>query len=562
MIEPSRFNYREPFHVWYWRRERAKYLDQLPTHARRFIADRTNAIADTKGSDAANVFVIDRWREFQRAKTYLATEESELNARAHECADICRPKSLPAMRDYVIEKGLALPKYKHLSNKGERARYTSPDWWRRQLRRLHCRLLEDAERNAGLVHRAASVYVSQDSMRRYVQQQDNQRRYIRETEALCLDTGEIMPLETIQAASLANPANRRHELMTVISGLEEYATAEGHQWLFAVVTLPSEYHAFTQDGKRNERYAYHAVRFGHRQHCKFWARLRAGMSRAAALYYGLRTVEAHHDGTAHWNLLVFGPPDSLRVLEKLLWRRWLAESPDEPGAALHRVRVIYGDQQKGSAAGYVAKYISKGTDARALETDDAKESDLSGKDSTFRNIAWARIHGVRQFQFFGTPTRGTWRELRRIRTTVDTATIERARAAADTGDFRAYISAMGNLETARATPPVTVDKAEPRETDPEGRSKFKLNRWGELPLAVPIGVKCIENGRIKRCQTRTLKWRLQNRVHALCLSSIPHLGPVAITVRSAPTINEPTGWTNPRETGTYGPVDPISIYGF
>lgn len=35
-------------------------------------------------------------------------------------------------------------------------------------------------------------------------------------------------------------------------------------------------------------------------------------------------------------------------------------------------------------------------------------------ESVERAIGWARLHRVRQFQFFGIPSRQVWRELRRL----------------------------------------------------------------------------------------------------------------------------------------------------
>ena len=47
----------------------------------------------------------------------------------------------------------------------------------------------------------------------------------------------------------------------------------------------------------------------------------------------------------------------------------LAEDGDEPGAAAHRFTAIAIDRSRGTAAGYIPKYISKNIDGYGLETD-------------------------------------------------------------------------------------------------------------------------------------------------------------------------------------------------
>ena len=137
-----------------------------------------------------------------------------------------------------------------------------------------------------------------------------------------------------------------------------------------------------------------------------------------------------------------------------IFNRWaLKDSPDEKGAAQHRVKVekikegINPDTgREYSATGYIIKYISKNIDGHGVDNDEkaAQDKDWNGKDpieNAERIEAWARTNRIRQFQPIGGPSVTVWRELRRL--SEQEGVVEDIRQAADSGDWAAFVKAMG-----------------------------------------------------------------------------------------------------------------------
>ena len=309
-------------------------------------------------------------------------------------------------------------------------------WYLRRLRRAHGRRAEGAAIEGGVVRRGLWPYASQDAVIRRQDQRKRNAAAMERAVAIAAD-GETVEMSEIVAGSLANPENKRAELMVRIRGCDGYAHLQGWACEFWTITAPSRFHAQKITGycaEPNPNFGDLVVNdegkpvidaFGkearnplspadaQRYLCSVWARIRAALKRRGLVVAGLRTAEPHHDGCPHWHLIVYGPPQDLCFARHIA--RWYAlmDSGDELGAIQHRFNFKIAASGTG-AAHYAAAYVSKNIDGGGME----KERDLETGgyiSSTVKRVdAWASHWSIRQFQFFGMPSVGIWRTLRRL----------------------------------------------------------------------------------------------------------------------------------------------------
>ena len=392
-------------------------------------------------------------------------------------------------------------------------RYTDVAWWRRRVREAFGRAVEERAIRIGMVHRRADIYVSDENLARR-QQQNKRNQRILENTTVANEDGQEFTLAQLAEKSVSNKVIRRGELMLRIRGMEEVANECGHVALFAVLTPPSRMHAVRVTGVPNPKYDGTTPRQAQQWHAGQWKKATAELHRLGLKFYGVRTVEPHHDGSPHWNVLLFAPkmvavPESrprkgsstpmpfawprstVEVVKGIFTRYWLdSDSADEPGAKEHRVRYEVIDQTKGSATAYVAKYISKGIDGQGMD------EDLFGNpivQTTQRIEAWATLWGIRQFQTMCSASVTVWRELRRIprermvgapiplqeawlaAQKIEGDGIVKPTKAADFGDF---IRAVGGPRIARDEAQLWIEKKE----------REGLTRYAETPAPIPSGV--------------------------------------------------------------------------
>ena len=165
------------------------------------------------------------------------------------------------------------------------------------------------------------------------------------------------------------------------------------------------------------------------------------------------------------------------------------------GAKKHRFTAVAIDSKKGSAAGYVAKYVAKNIDGEDIEKDlygnDAKQS-AKGID------AWASTYNIRQFQFIGSPSVTVWRELRRLANSKQSKDIDpikspalyKAMLAADTADWAAYVMVMGGIGVKAKDRPIQslYSQDEYVDTDTGEINQDAVTQYGEEKAPRVIGL--------------------------------------------------------------------------
>lgn len=172
--------------------------------------------------------------------------------------------------------------------------------------------------------------------------------------------------------------------MARMSGFEKVANIRDDACIFASVTAPSRFHRTKGSGEPSPKYDGSSSRDAQHWLRKIWSRVRTALARHNIPIYGFRVAEPHHDGTPHWHLLLFAPQTRMQEARKIIRSYWLSEDGDEPGAARHRVVFKDVDPEKGSATGYIAKYVSKAIDVAHIECD---QNGLEGKSAAERVVA-------------------------------------------------------------------------------------------------------------------------------------------------------------------------------
>ena len=316
-------------------------------------------------------------------------------------------------------------------------------WWLRALRKLMVRKTEECMLHLNKVHKHAGIYCSDITANNRRFQKANQLKMLQGI-SLVNEHDQRYSLREIYELNISNPINRRNELMTRMRGFEDIAKELGHIGDFITLTCPSKYHAaYAKSGDRNPNWQGFTPQQGQQYLCGIWAKIRADLDRQEIRIYGLRVAEPQHDGTPHWHMMLFVEPEHLNALRAVVNHYAFEEDGDEAGARENRVKFVAIDPAKGSATGYIAKYICKNIDGANLDEGVYGENPIEAAE---RVEAWASCWGIRQFQQIGGVSVTVWRELRRLRQLEQQdITLTAIHQAADSSNWKSFVTLMGGV---------------------------------------------------------------------------------------------------------------------
>ncbi|HHY0576183.1 TPA: replication endonuclease [Vibrio parahaemolyticus] len=431
-----------------------------------FIEKRSSAVAS-----AFSVLPEAWWKvdnEIKRAKLAIEMAGRCGNRVRLACEKGLSPLESVSFINEFTGASLWLPGFAHVEDTNQAysmiVRLMDEAFWRRAIGRIVVAVFENARRAAGMVSPHTSPYASNSACEWLTVRQDRQREWI-ELMAIESENGDVVDLKAVIDSSQSNPANRRHELMTRIAGCQEYAESNDHVAIFVTMTSPSRFHRLKQHGKywiENPKFDGANPKDAHAWLSHGWNLFRAWADYRELVYYGMRVVEPHQDGTPRTKAM------KARFDAKLI------------------------DKSAGGAVVYLAKYISKNVDGYALEGEVDRDNKRAKLQETVKNVtAWSRTFCFRQFQFQKTPPVTIWRELRRIDEEQEYCLFEKARRAADCGFFSAYMDYMGGHRLRSSERPIRLV------------TKERENKYGEI-VTVTDGVE----GSGLLVYTRETEWKL------------------------------------------------------
>ena len=407
------------------------------------------------------------------------------------CGDLLSADAiLDAIERECARRGIAAPLGD--TDKEKITRALDKAWWRRHLRNEWRRRFEHTSIQLGLTHQSAGdPYVCRETaMMQAAQNAANQA--LLEGRIATNEHGQSFTVAELADKGMANKTIRRGELMTRIRGFEEIAEARRDVGMFWTITCPSEFHSV---GGTNENYNGATPRDAQKYLVHCWALMRSALARQGLKMYGFRIAEPHTDGCPHWHMLLFvapteqpaswHPPMKTPFVQRTseeaatrikrvitLYARYY--NPHEKGAAKNRVKLVRIEAGKGTAAGYIAKYVAKNIDGTGVGDHKSFEdgrtyvvtTDEFGNEvitPSQRVTYWSQVWGIRQFQQIGGAPVGVWRELRRVKAEAIQNAPEAIKAAhlacqkiesddpaiAKQADFAAYMRAQGGPTVGR-----------------------------------------------------------------------------------------------------------------
>ncbi|ANU36268.1 Replication A protein [Vibrio scophthalmi] len=314
------------------------------------------------------------------------------------------------------------------------SRMINESWWLGRLVKLRKIMREHLAIAMGQVSAKSSPYASWDCVREHRAQQKRNWEFIKQQSLFDQETGEEADLAPMVLKSVSNPVIRRHELMVRCRGCEDIGNDLGLQGLFLTLTTPSKFHNTYKRGGFISHWNGASPRDAQQYLNGVWKCIRSKLGRDKLPWFGVRVAEPHHDGTPHWHLLIWVKPEDVIAVRDV----FISYATEEDRSELHpefekekekpfrkgayvgpldyRPRCDFGliDPDKGTATGYIAKYISKNIDGFAMDDDMSDETGKPVQEMAKNVSAWKSRWNIRQFQFFGGAPVTTYRELRRF----------------------------------------------------------------------------------------------------------------------------------------------------
>ncbi|WP_236216244.1 replication endonuclease [Pseudomonas rhodesiae] len=231
-------------------------------------------------------------------------------------------------------------------------------------------------------------------------------------------------LITLADLALNQELQKFNKLYHLTKNIELMADEAGLTGYFITFTAPANFHPNPIIGKRS--YDQANIRNAHTHIQNGWKLIRARLAKAGiplstTTFFGLRTVEMHQDGCAHWHLMIFTTPENFSVFNQLA-------NVIFPGYNQWKCEII--DKSKGDAASYIFKYIAKAVDSsqftHAKLKPDSLDSELFALDKSVlthasRVSAALKAQRIRQYQCFGLGNALTkYRLINKIQEHVDT----------------------------------------------------------------------------------------------------------------------------------------------
>ena len=398
-------------------------------------------------------------------------------------------------------------------------RFADPIFWRRKLRKIQAFTIEQLARDLRLVHKKASAYVSQPTIQNRRERKRKSAEIMSDLFVVPNDANPFDEFETLQSIierSHTSGKQQAAELMVRIRGFEELADMHGHRGEFYTLSAPSRFHAVHHTGRQNNKYDGSTPQDAQEYFNGIWKRARALFSKQNLRPYGFRVVEPHHDGCPHWHMLLFMEKGDAIQVRAILKKLCTEDTPTEFRTSTTRFKAITINKSKGSAAGYIAKYITKAVTGDSIDKvtcSQAGEIKILPADAAERASTWASTFDIRRFQQIGGPSVTLWRELRRLgqgdtgkcevanamNTTLDTVSkyaLEKVRQAADSSDWKAFCLAMGGVQVKRKDQtlrihyqlPDIVDRITGEVSRSESKSPYFATKYGDQPANRILGV--------------------------------------------------------------------------